>query len=573
MDENKINPEIEETSEERIEEQTAETVTEQPEETVEAETVEVETVETEAAQQEQPKEQNEPAEEEVKPKKLRNQAFLRRGSFSLAITAVVIAGIVVLNILAVALSKRVSLEYDMTPEKRHTMSAENIEFLKKVKKDVTITVCADEENYASNMYQMYGEYITSNPTEYFYQTETLLKKYPLYNKKITLKYVDVQTSEFMQLFQKYSSDGLNYGSIIVTAGKGESEMHKILSFEDIYQLSQDYTEITGNNVESAVTGAISYVAAGQSRKIALLTGHSPNDELAPSYKQLLEKHDYTVSEVKDQNLYTISNEYDAIAIVGPTIDFNEKELTAISDFLRNDGKRNKSLLYFPAMSEKPLTDFNNFLAEWGVTVGKGVLYETDENKHYPQTPILIQAPLTEEHIEMGGGITECLIGLGVALTEGSDAAEQGVKTDVLAKTSDTVVELPFDVVENWDGSGNYKKKSYCGAIRCELADTNEDNEEIKSQVFVFSGSTVFLTPDFDQYLGVNVANENLVLSCTQLATGGDGSSIYFEPKNIANNSFTSEKDVKIVQRLFMGLIPLLVIAAGIVVYVRRRNAR
>ena len=43
---------------------------------------------------------------------------------------------------------------------------------------------------------------------------------------------------------------------------------------------------------------------------------------------------------------SISDEYDAVIIAAPTTDFLGSELDAISDFLENDGKLGKGLIFF-----------------------------------------------------------------------------------------------------------------------------------------------------------------------------------------------------------------------------------
>ena len=221
MDEKKINPEMENEPETETEE-TADTAAEDTREVSEEKTAES---------------------KEEKPKKMRNRSLLRRGSFSIVITAVVLAGIIILNILTVALSKRVLLDFDMTPEKKNSISAENAEYLKKLKKKVTITVCAAKDDYASqiysNLYSYYGDSL-ANPTEYLEQTLTLLDRYPVYNHNITLKYLDTQSAEIMTIVEKYKNENLTYGSIIVSAQEGEEEIYKVLNFEDIYETSGDY---------------------------------------------------------------------------------------------------------------------------------------------------------------------------------------------------------------------------------------------------------------------------------------------------------------------------------------------
>ena len=122
-----------------------------------------------------------------KPRRLKNQALFKNGSYSVAITALVVAGIIVLNILVGALSTRVTLDFDLTAEKVNSMTEENIEFLKSIKEDVNVTVCANETDYASYMSyyaQNYG--VSDANTEYFTQTVNLINKYNKYNKKICI---------------------------------------------------------------------------------------------------------------------------------------------------------------------------------------------------------------------------------------------------------------------------------------------------------------------------------------------------------------------------------------------------
>ena len=76
------------------------------------------------------------AKKAAKPKKVKNQALLRRGGYSVAITAAVLAGIVVLNILVGALSKRFVLEYDMSTQKEilDSLEVDDQELAEEIKK-------------------------------------------------------------------------------------------------------------------------------------------------------------------------------------------------------------------------------------------------------------------------------------------------------------------------------------------------------------------------------------------------------------------------------------------------------
>ena len=65
--------------------------------------------------------------------KLKNKALFKRGGYAVAITAAVMAGLIILNVLLGTLAKRVPLEFDMTLDKKNSISQENIEYIKSIK--------------------------------------------------------------------------------------------------------------------------------------------------------------------------------------------------------------------------------------------------------------------------------------------------------------------------------------------------------------------------------------------------------------------------------------------------------
>ena len=67
-----------------------------------------------------------------KERRIKNQALFRKGGYSLAITAIVIAGVILFNVLVSALADRFVLEFDMTTDIKNSNSAENIEYIKNI---------------------------------------------------------------------------------------------------------------------------------------------------------------------------------------------------------------------------------------------------------------------------------------------------------------------------------------------------------------------------------------------------------------------------------------------------------
>ena len=224
------------------------------------------------------------------PKKIINAALFKRGGYSVAVTAAVLAAIILLNVLVGALADRMNLEYDISSSKNNSVSDENAEFIKGVKDEVAVTVCAKKEDYIGNYMlsfaNQYYKVSDSSALEYFKQTVNIIDKYGSLNGDIDISYVDTQDPSFTEISSKYANEKLNYGDIIVSSSGGGAERHRIIKFSDVYELADEsgyasygYSSYTigSNNIETALTSAIAYVTSSETKKIALLTGHSSSD--------------------------------------------------------------------------------------------------------------------------------------------------------------------------------------------------------------------------------------------------------------------------------------------------------
>ena len=517
-----------------------------------------------------------------KPKKLKNQALLRKGGFSVAITAAVLAGIIILNVLVGALSKRFVLEFDMSAEKENSMSEENIDYLKNLDAEVQITVCATPEDYEGGYMSYYAQNlygVTSDATDYYKQTIKLLDKYPAYNDKISLRYIDTQDSQFTEISSKYSNEKLSYGDIIVSCTKNGSERYKIVGFSDVYNLSEDstyasygYTTSTvgGNNVETAVTSAIAYVTSNKTKKAALITGHSKNDYTS-DYQTLLKENNYEITVISDSMIGSISDEYDAVIIAAPTADFLGAELDALSEFLENDGKLGKGLIFFADASAPYLTNLYDFLEQWGIAVGEGILFETNSQNYMPDDPMTMGTYPTSSDNDITSGMNLCITGYNVPITAAFES-EGNITVTSLMSTPESVVAAPVGTTASWTGADDYTKQSYSSVIQAEMSDYDDDNNEISSYVLAFS-SIEFIQSEYNEQSAV--ANKNITLAAAERAVGAENTGISFISKTITNESYSdsvTDSSAGIIRILFMFILPIACIALGIYIFIRRKNA-
>ena len=190
--------------------------------------------------------------EQNKKEKIKNAFIIKKGTYSAAITAIVLAAIIILNILVFSLSSKVTLEFDTTSEKVNSISKENKNYLKGINEDIEIIVCGKKDEYATTMNNyaqgIYG--VTVENPEYFDQTVSLLEKYPLQNGKIDLKFMDTNSTEFTKISQAYADLGLAYGDIIVRQAKENGRVKKV-TFEDVKCFYAGLISNANLNIKSA----------------------------------------------------------------------------------------------------------------------------------------------------------------------------------------------------------------------------------------------------------------------------------------------------------------------------------
>lgn len=517
----------------------------------------------------------------AKSDKIKNQALFKRGTYSVVITAVVLVGIIVFNILLSALSSRFMLEYDMTSDKINTVTAENVKFIKEVDKQVTITMCAKAEDYYGGMMTYYAQNlygITDDYSDYYKQTVNLIERYNNYNNKIKVKFVDTQDASFAEITAKYSKESLSYGDIIVSCKQDDGERYKIVKFKDIYNVVTDdsysaygytVTSIEGNDIETALTSAVAYVTSSETKKVAFITGHS-SDDYSESYRTLLKTNNYEVDVISETLVGKISNDYDAIFIVAPTVDFIESELSAIADFLDNGEKYNKGLVFVGDAAAPYLPNFYGFLEEWGIEITEGILFETNSQNYMPDKPTVMGSyPVSEDSIT--NGVSLCISGSNIIMNP-AFSSNDDTKVETLICTPDTVVEAPKGTSDTWNGAGEYKKATYSTVIKSERTAYDSDNNLLKNTIIAFS-SIDFIHSEYAE--STSIGNKDMAFTAAERVSGAEETGISFVTKVITNESFASsvtQSAVNTIYIIFMIALPVLCIVAGIYMYIRRKNS-
>lgn len=515
-----------------------------------------------------------------KTEKIKNQLLLRRGGYSVLITALFLAAVIVVNILIGALSDRFNLEYDLSAEKQSTMTEENVEYIKDVSDEISIVVCAGEDGYSSNIdyiaQNMYS--VSEDYQDYYNQTLRFIKKYPEYNKKISVEFIDMYSnSKFTEIYSKYTNESLSYGDIIVSANikndETVTERHKILTFNDVYELSEDsyssyyamyglgssYT-ISGNNIESALSGAIEYVI-GVDKNAVMLTGHSPSsaESYYTAYEELLSSNNFNVETLDSTSINYLPDNCDVAVIIQPDTDFSPAELELLNEFLYNNGELKKTLIYVGGATVKALPNLNEFLSDWGITVGEGKLFETSGDYCLAGDPSTLSFRNTYGAVTASGN---------APITVGA-ASESDTEANMLISTPDSIVTAPVGAGSDWNDYTSADNGTYALVAYGLKSGTDSNGDDINSAVFAFS-SAEFISPSQQNTMNTQYAQ----LAAEAFADSGV-SEISFTPKTISSaDSFTpTEAASNTLKYMFEFMLPLAMLAIAIIVYIRRINAK
>lgn len=520
-----------------------------------------------------------------KKDKVANKFLFKRGGYAIAVIVLVLAGAIVLNMLVGFLADRFDLEYDLTTDKKHSISSENEDYIRNVDKEVVIYVIASS---ASEYYGGYMEYYanqmsySASTSDYYAQTTRFLELYDELSDNITVQYMDPYGTQMAEIVSKYP-ESFNYGDILVTSTFTTKDgvtldNYRLLTIADIYTVEDtsgmaaygyDYYYISGSCLETSLTSAVASVTSEETKKVAFLASHSKASAF-DYYRGVLELNNFIVEDINDDILKSISPEYDALVICAPQKDFTKDELEALSVFLENDGKLGKTLLFYGDTGYQNLPNFYNFLGEWGIAAQSGIVMESAANYHIEgDHATYISYGQTSSPIKVNNYYVS---GYNVPMYE-SGQSYAGRTAQTFIGTSGTSVIVPVSTDSSADLDENLEnRKLSCAIISTEEDYDNEEKESIFSHVIAFS-SIDFISQEYiELYAGVDYTGT--ALNSIRYATGMNEVEIVFENKTIDATMelyVVSSSSATVVRWIFIGVIPVAVLVVAFVIFFRRRN--
>ena len=468
----------------------------------------------------------------MKHQKLQRRIAAKGGSYALAVTAVVLAILIAVNILASVLPTALT-KLDISSTKLYSITSSTKVVVNNLEKDVTIywVVQSDKEDEV---------------------IENLLGKYESLSSHITVtkKNPDVYPTFTAQ----YTDEDVPNNSLIVECG----EKSRYISYNDIYLTDVDYTTysyVYSFDGEGAITSAIDYVISDELPKLYLLDGHG-EAELPSEFQTQIEKENMDLESFSLLNTDEIPEDADALLIYAPESDISDEEATLLEDYLEAGGK----LLVIAGPTENgTLTNLYSVLESYGVEAADGLVVDTDREHYAFQQPYILLPDV------QSNDITDPLIkakyyaifplAQGLTIMGSSATALLTPSDEAFSKAAG----FQLDTYEKEDGDTD---GPFAVAVS---VDTGNEGQ------LIWFASSYFLDEMYNAYS--SGANLDLAMNALSILIG-EREAVSIRSKSLSYNYLTiSESAASMLKTWMIGVIPGAFVVYGVFTVIERRRRR
>ena len=463
----------------------------------------------------------------------KNQLAFKGGSYSLAVTAVVLAIIIAVNIFVSTLPTTLT-KYDISSSKLYSITSNTKVVVNSLEQDVTIywVVQADREDDV---------------------IENLLGKYESLSDHIEV--VKKNPDVFPTFTEQYTSEDVPNNSLIVESG----ERSRYISYDDIYLAESDmysYSYTTSFDGEGAITSAIDYVVTEELPQVYVLEGHGET-ELPSTFADSIEKENMEVNSLSLLTTKEVPEEADAVLIYNPQSDISEEEADILGEYTKNGGKL---LVMSGPVEGGELPNLNSILDDYNISVTEGIVVEGNSNYYAFGYPYVLMPEMASSEI------TDTLINENyyaiMPLSQGLQVGmnSTGTVTELLTTSYDAfskVAGFELDTYEKEDGDID---GPFTLGVSIETSGAG--------QIIWYSASD-FLNDMYNAYS--SGANVDLAMNSLSSLVG-EREAIAIRSKSLNYNYLTiTDSTSSTLKTLMIGVFPLTYLGIGIFIIMRKRG--
>ena len=480
----------------------------------------------------------------------------RNGSYSVGLTVVVIAIVIVLNLVIGQLPESMR-NLDVSSTRIYEISDTTTDLLDSLDEDVDMTVLAVRDDTDDRI-------------------TTFLSKYEALSDHINIEWVDPVLHPSALTEYDTSENTI----VISCEATGKSTT---VSFDDIlvpdmysyyYYGSTDYTEFDG---EGQLTSAVNYVTSDVEKTIYQTTGHGEGT-LSTTITDLMDQNNYNLSEINLLMTTSIPEDCDLLLMYEPATDMSDDETEMLRNYLADGGK---VMILLGDTNATELPNLETVLEEYGMQAADG--YIADPQRCYQGNYYYIFPELSVSG-DMADGISSEMVLL--TNTHGMnliDPARDTITTTGFMSSSDGA----YAVTETTQQQGDYTLGAVAeetGSSSDDDADTDSSGEdaeeasddssadtasdEVTSRLTVISAGSLIDSQITDTFTQL----ENTRVFMNAVTANFDGvQNISVEPKSL-QVEYNTVQYAGLFSLLVIFGIPAAVLIGGFVVWFRRRKA-
>lgn len=471
----------------------------------------------------------------------RNKKLLKHGTYSMAVTAVVIAIVVVLNLVVQEIPSKYR-EIDLSSQKLYTIGEQTEKILKNLKKDVTLYYIAQDSTESSDI-------------------KNLLEKYEEGSKHITVEQKDPAVSP--KFASQYTSDNISNNSIIVVCG----DKSKVVDYSSMYETSINYQtysqEVTGFDGEGQLTSAINYVVSDNMPVLYNLEGHDESS-MSETMKETIEKANI---EIKSLNLLSeeaVPDDAECLFIFAPATDLTKEEADKIISYLENGGKA----LIVSNYTDKDMPNFESVLENYGVQPVDGIVLEGNTDNYVSQNPYYLLPNIESGEItsELSSQSRYVLVPLAQGIKK-ADNIRDTLNISSILTTSDSAYSKKnlkdMDTMEKEDGDID-------GPFDLAVSITEKVGDDKETQIAYFASASIFNDSINSMVSGTNY--ELLSASLAWMCSTDDSNQISIPSKSYDTTTLTvPTADINFWSIFVTGVLPVCILLIGFGIWMKRRK--
>lgn len=451
----------------------------------------------------------------------------RYGAFASTYILVVLAILVTVNFLA----NRYNKSYDSTSNKRYSLAGQTIKVVSGLKADVEIAYFDETADFA--------------------RAKDLLNRYDNLSPRLKVAYIDPFKKPAVA--KQY---GVTRTGTVILSTAGKREEARSVSEEEI-------TSALIRLLKSGVKTVCFTTGAGE---------HSLEDSDSPAYssmKELIEKNNYRTETINVLEKPQIPEACTIVVVAGPRTDYPQPVVDALKNHVESGG-RSLFLLDPPLKTPKDSVSDNaalvKTLEDWGVklnrdlildTSGIGGLYglgpETALGTRYETHPIVREMKRTATAFPI------------VRSMEPKPTDKSSVEK-LVSTSKNSIAATNLNLVSGALAMPKGEPQSYCVAAAGTYRTGKEKDGSAVEGRFVVVGSSDFVA---NYALGFG-GNRDLAINMLNWLSS-DEDLISIRPKDPEDRRIQLTRDqMRWVRAVSQFVIPLVVIALGVVVWWRRR---